>query len=130
MSALRVHPKRLKFDEKEKYQPRRFNKLKKGPRVTFLLTEIPYIIQCGRHSGFPDCCIKFFVTKWIWAIDNPKSKLVKNYWDNNSKISPGYIACPKCLKNKTFVRKINSCPKTCPLLKFIWGKNWWTDPDD
>ncbi len=102
----------------------KFLKLESGPRDKYILAKIPYDIHCGGHSGFPDCCIKFFITKWIWVWDDRDSKFVKSYRKRINKLRPGYIACPKCLKSKKFI-KVQPCPKSCRLKMFVWGKDWW-----
>ena len=75
-------------------------------------------IICGLHSGFPPCCVKFFITKWIW---NLASKANREHWKKIRRVrcfNVSYIPCPKCLKNRTFV-KLKKCPKTCPKLKRV-----------
>jgi hypothetical protein len=78
-------------------------------------------ITCGLHSGFPPCCIKWYITKWIWNLD---TKLFDKHWGKIrgvKGIDISYIPCPKCLKNKTFV-KLKKCPKSCPKKKRV--KAW------
>jgi hypothetical protein len=75
-------------------------------------------IICGFHSGFPACCIKFYVTKWIWNIG---SKTNQKHWKKIRSIKSfiiEYIPCPKCLENRTFV-KYKKCPKSCIKLKRV-----------
>lgn len=88
---------------------------------SYYLTLIPYEIHCGKHSGFPDCCIKFFITRWITK--DPNSKFRKDYCKRLIKLMPGYIPCPKCVKNKTFIT-VKKCPVNCKLKRLIWGNNW------
>ena len=101
----------------------KMNKLWKTSKDSYYLTLLPYEIHCGRHSGFPDCCIRFYVTKWITK--DTDSKFSKTYRSklNRLKNHPGYIPCPKCLKNRTFI-KVIKCPDNCKLKVLIWGKNW------
>jgi hypothetical protein len=101
----------------------KFDKLRKLPTVSFYLHLIPYEINCGRHSGFPDCCIKFYVTQWIWHdID---SKFRSDYFKRLDKVNaPGYIPCPKCLKTQNFI-EVKRCPKSCRFKTLLWGKDWW-----
>lgn len=75
-------------------------------------------IACGFHSGFPPCCIKFFITKWVWW---GNSKARKEHWKKIRRIrcsKVNYIPCPKCLRNKTFV-ELKKCPKNCTKLKLV-----------
>lgn len=106
----------------------KFDKLRKQPILSFNLSLIPYEIHCGRHSGFPDCCIKFYVTKWIWYDADSKFrknhiKLLKKYVWTDDSVS-GYIVCPKCIKSKTFV-EVKKCPKGCRMKILLWGRDWW-----
>jgi len=75
-------------------------------------------IICGLHSGFPPCCVKFFVTKWIW---NVGSKNSNKYFEKIVLAGPWYIPCPKCLKNKTFV-PVKECPENCAKVKYVKRK--------
>ena len=103
---------------------KRFSKMESLPRESFILSKIPYDIHCGRHSGFPECCIKFFITKWIWIWDDKNSKEMKKHRARLNKHHPGYIACPKCIRKKNFI-KLKPCPKSCKLRRLVWGKDWW-----
>lgn len=81
-------------------------------------------IECGLHSGFPPCCIQFYVTVWLWVPKTRKSKFFREYWekmDRNHKHGKtrssydketyiGYIPCPSCLNKKNFI-KVKRCPK-------------------
>lgn len=74
-------------------------------------------VECGMHSGIPDCCIKFFVTVWVWVPKTRKSKTFRDYWnkmekkykygkdtlDNGAKYL-GYIPCPSCLHKNNFIQ--------------------------
>lgn len=75
-------------------------------------------IICGFHSGFPPCCVKFFVTKWVW---NLGSKSNREHWRRIRRVRCAkvhYIPCPQCLKDKTFV-ELKCCPKNCPKVKLV-----------
>lgn len=67
-------------------------------------------IVCGFHSGFPPCCVKFFVGTWIWAIHDYECSLYQKHFDKILKLNPGYVACPTCVRKKKFV-KVKRCPK-------------------
>lgn len=69
-------------------------------------------IKCGKHSGFPNCCIKFYTTKWqeiLENINNGKPEEHRNYFkkmEEKEKIigkKIGYIPCPQCLEKENFV---------------------------
>jgi hypothetical protein len=55
-------------------------------------------IECGLHSGYPVCCVAFFVLVW-----HEWSELQRGSYMAGLKKSPGYVPCPRCLKAKTFV---------------------------
>jgi hypothetical protein len=65
----------------------------------------PQVIQevhCGLHSGFPDCCILFFVTFWASAPDAVRD-FYADLVSNLAVKRPGYIPCPRCLLGGDFV---------------------------
>ena len=67
---------------------------------------VDYHRECGKHSGIPECCIKWFIGpwsnirahSWAWAL----------YWRQNSKDNPSYIRCLTCIKNGVVV-EIKEC---------------------
>lgn len=69
-------------------------------------------INCGLHSGLPECCIVFFMTVWmpsfqIGFLDMPYMKHIRSLKDR-----PQYIPCPACLVNKNIVM-IKECDCPC-----------------
>lgn len=84
------------------------------------LKHLNKVVECGFHSGIPACCIKFYVTKWMWL--NHKGKFFISYWDRMNKHKwtfdekgeavPAfqYIPCPKCLAQHRFT-KLLPCPE-------------------
>ena len=61
-----------------------------------------YHIECGRHSGIPECCIDWFIGPWqtvktfgwAWAL----------YWrENNKDVDVEYIRCLKCIKDSVII---------------------------
>jgi hypothetical protein len=53
-------------------------------------------IECGLHSGFPKCCILFFVKVWRSCRPTPP----QSYYSTMQALGvepPGYIPCPTCL---------------------------------
>jgi hypothetical protein len=62
-------------------------------------------IECGRHSGIPECCIQFFATKWRPV------KLGCEEWEKHWKKIPApaeYITCPSCTEAGRWV-EIKDC---------------------
>lgn len=64
-----------------------------------LSKRIPGIINCGFHSGFPACCVKFYICDWIWRNDEEMYKYNKVIPENVY-----YIPCPDCIKKNRFVK--------------------------
>lgn len=58
-------------------------------------------IKCGLHSGFPWCCVSYFILIWRWV---PNSIRIFNL------DQVGYIRCPFC---ETIERKIEVKPCDC-----------------
>ena len=102
------------------------------------LKHLKSTIACGFHSGIPACCIKFYITKWLWIEKattdkndyfnkywrkmNEKRKIILNPITNKIEYSFTYIPCPTCLKYERFV-KIKSCPKNSKCYhKDEWSK--------
>ncbi len=77
-------------------------------------------INCGLHSGFPECCILFYVTFWAslftWSGDGSyrsayaagRYKLYRRMMEQIAGRWVGYIPCPACLLARKFVE-----PKEC-----------------
>lgn len=71
------------------------------------LKHLPKTIECGIHSGFPACCISFYIVRLLLF----SKQQVKNYWKkiNQSSVSWGYIPCPDCLATNNMV-EVKKCP--------------------
>jgi hypothetical protein len=75
-------------------------------------------IECGLHSGYPRCCIHFFVEVWmpfcLWG--QVRFPGQDEEWRDGYRArmraagagGPPYIACPRCLLGENFVT-----PKSC-----------------
>jgi hypothetical protein len=106
-----------------------------NPSKTYSLKDIKHrlkhinkIVNCGIHSGIPICCIRFYVSDWLWIVHDPRSSTWRSYWNQlekkrkpiynpktkKVKYNFEYIPCPDCLKKNSF-SKIKKCPKgsTC-----------------
>lgn len=74
------------------------------------------MIECGLHSGFPTCCVAFFVRvwwPWMLAIDGLSTRRRADAFvasDDYAKWTtrPGYVACPKCVVDQNFV-EVKAC---------------------
>jgi hypothetical protein len=92
--------------------------------------EVEHHIRCGLHSGFPVCCIAFFIVekrRWepgsdVWreysaalaSAARAAGKMRRRTIGGRRKTVPdiGYAPCPKCIEARRFVR-VKSCPKSC-----------------
>ena len=72
---------------------------------------VEHAIECGTHSGFPQCCIEWFVGEWQTALfeytyisDGRYLKPSRDYLEG---ISWGYVPCPECVKigNRVIVKE-------------------------
>lgn len=89
-------------------------------RTTIRLNHLKNTVECGFHSGIPACCIRFYVTVWLWLelesrSDRENSEVFKSYRRKLREVEhPGYIACPECISTEFFV-KMKDCPEgvTC-----------------
>jgi hypothetical protein len=64
-------------------------------------------IECGLHSGYPRCCVRYFVEV---RMPSYLSGQDDEWWDSykaqlraTGVAPPGYVACPACLHSKNFV---------------------------
>lgn len=60
-------------------------------------------IRCGLHSGFPRCCIRFFIGPGTQMSDADRA----TYFETTPGV--GYMPCPACVASGTFV-KVKPCP--------------------
>lgn len=73
-------------------------------------------IFCGFHSGFPPCCISFFVKEWIPNLDGHyKGHSLDEHRENLRSSRCGYVPCPDCFASKNFV-KVKRC--LCSKLRY------------
>lgn len=83
------------------------------------LNHLPSTFECGVHSGFPTCCIIFYMTRKMWMSESEnrdynklihqKMKMILDEDGEYIKHIPGYIPCPKCLESENFVTDIKPC---------------------
>jgi hypothetical protein len=63
-----------------------------------------HTIACGMHSGFPACCIRYFVqTAYL-----QDAEFMEHMFAIEAAGTPGYIPCPECLRAKRFV-EVRGC---------------------
>lgn len=74
------------------------------------------LVECGLHSGFPPCCVVFFVQVW-WpahmldgsspalrktrALMSDYQRVLRRVRADHARVS--YIPCPDCVLSKKFV---------------------------
>jgi hypothetical protein len=71
------------------------------------LNNIAYMIECGKHSGFPPCCIRFYISQKIWMSDRASQRYSAKV--ARSGLGYRYMPCPKCLRQKHVVETL-PCP--------------------
>lgn len=90
----------------------------------FLRTRV-FDIKCGYHSGFPLCCILFYITFWeaecfYSEIKRRHSKLGE--WYNKKIKGIQYVRCPLCtLRRKKIEIKLCSCGKSANPWQYDYG---------
>ncbi len=65
-----------------------------------------YTWRCGRHSGFPLCCILWYLGPWQLIIFKIP-RMWKWYWNLRDE-NDGYVRCPICLLTNRRV-KVKDC---------------------
>lgn len=76
-------------------------------------------VICGINSGFPPCCIEFYVNTWLPALKDLNKLGFLGYVIAESVRSMhcGYIICPECVANNNIVKvklcNIDECPPHC-----------------
>lgn len=76
------------------------------------LKHLPNTITCGIHSGFPPCCIHFYITKKLWMTEEENIEYMKKCFeaDLNSLGKPSqYIRCFSCIEKNNFI-EVKPCP--------------------
>jgi len=82
------------------------------------LAQLAHDIECGTHSGFPPCCIAWFIM--VKRTMQPGSRAWRAYERALLRAAParrgkvGYAPCPACVAARRFVR-VASC--TCAVLR-------------
>ena len=79
------------------------------------LTELEAIqVFNGRHSGFRECCIQYFIRDWFPGWSDRRSKEHDRLLEGAGIKSPGYVLCPDCIKARR-VAPIRLCDSDCGL---------------
>lgn len=74
------------------------------------LEHLPKTIECGIHSGIPDCCVKFYSTKWIFSTEDSEFRNQHRSLIRESIFAErSYIPCPACCASGKAVQ-IKPCP--------------------
>lgn len=95
------------------------------------MNEIERDIAMGLHSGIPACCVLFYVGPWRSVFYTSPTKASKAHWAKLARAwralgrNIQYIACPRCLREKRFVR-IHHCgpQKTCRVKPLKISNPW------
>lgn len=71
------------------------------------------MIECGRHSNIPECCVAFFICVWQPAYC---AYTVESYewlaWRRTQMRLWNYVPCDQCLKEKRVI-ELAKCPDEC-----------------
>ena len=62
--------------------------------MKYALAKIQYTWRCGRHSGFPLCCILWYLGPWLLVVFKIP-KMWEWYWTLGTECD--YVRCPMCL---------------------------------
>jgi hypothetical protein len=76
------------------------------------LNHLKNIVKCGTHSGFPPCCIQYYITVHMWRSDLAMVRYCNKAVNRGIEVrnkAPGYIPCPSCLEKGKFIR-VRKCP--------------------
>ena len=96
-----------------------------------------YNILFGQHSNIPECCIDFFIDKWLklYSIGSRKSrkeiedyhKLIRKAGNTVGK-KFGYIPCPDCIAKLNW-HKVHTCTTKCKsdleIIDMMTGSDLW-----
>lgn len=67
-------------------------------------------VECGLHSGFPFCCIFWYVTLWCWFV--VKWPWLRNHYHNwNRHDWACYVTCPLCKILKRKPARVRACAR-------------------
>lgn len=73
-----------------------------------IFNHLPKTVECGLHSGYPPCCIAFYIVRLLTHSLRQKRNLIEKL--SNTKFKGRYIPCPDCLiKNKPVKFKGCNC---------------------
>lgn len=90
-------------------------------RTSYVARRIWLDIRMGRCSGFPSCCICFYVTGWRLLFgdqfqslsDKPTWRMKAILWYHRRSAHAGYVPCPLCLISKARVAEVRRCTEKC-----------------
>ena len=66
--------------------------------------------ECGKHSGFPDCCVYFFINIWqpAFQINSFYYQLYRDLLWKHLKFV-GYVVCPSFVRNQSIIEVVKGC---------------------
>lgn len=77
------------------------------------LRHLARTVECGLHSGIPACCVRFYVTRWLWYFDRRgwRGTFPARYRARIMAARKGfeYVPCPACLRRGR-ARPLLRCP--------------------
>lgn len=95
-------------------------------------SQIATDIELGRCSGIPECCIAYFIFVWMPELERvisgpghnaliDKTAYQRHYRRFLDLHPVGYVPCPKCIINQTFVKVLRCRPGRCNHQQ-LWSK--------
>ena len=81
--------------------------------IPYTLRMLSLDIRHGRCSGFPWCCITFYVLVWMPLGRFPKLRYAYTKWafKSNPDWLHNYVTCPRCAKHP--IQNIKRCTPAC-----------------
>ena len=81
--------------------------------------QIQSTIECGKHSGIPECCVLHYIGTYRWL-----TVKAQGMYRNRARATGlrwNYVPCKKCLRTQKMV-KIRPCSDKCPQMRAIAAK--------
>jgi hypothetical protein len=74
------------------------------------------MIECGRHSGIPGCCVAYFIQYWqpLCMTYTPEAEEAINERNERCPDGYNYVPCEECLANGDQI-ELRTCPDNCAL---------------
>jgi hypothetical protein len=76
------------------------------------LSQLSEIVDCGRHSGIPECCISYYIVRLLSFTEKQEYDRKKKciFFEVMADKKFEYVACPECAENGKFI-ELKECPE-------------------